>query len=221
MTTNTVEEWIRSLQSAMDENQEPDLGGLTAYDHFKDHLFEISARGEADNFLDAFIHIAISDPRHPARWWNRYFNILESFKQLDQSARLRLTEIFEDDFGSTPDIRALILRQLAALKCKLDWSSLSRQQSFQQAQRDFPLFIADAMVWSERYFEAVELLREALKIRRIELEDVERMQERWRERGVPAQEISLDVRLNELVDPLPRGWLGGPKYYRSVTAEVA
>lgn len=210
----TVKDWIAKIRVAMSDSSQTDYAGKTSYETFGEFLADESSAGNSSQFLDAFLSVATDATQNGVEWWNRFFNLLESFKQLDQRFKLRLTVHFEPEWPVDDKVRAIMIRQLAAYGCKLNWDLLAQQPSFIRCLQQFPLFIADAQVWSGEYERAEHILFSALKANHVDSGSINKIIARWSKRGVKKEKIPNPFRTKEsLVEPIKLSFFKAPAVY--------
>ncbi|MGO6684606.1 hypothetical protein [Rhizobium leguminosarum] len=212
----TVDEWYEAIRESMNDGLVTGLDGRTRYDILNETLREMSNRGEAGQFLDAFLRVADISPRDDIQWWNRLFNLLENFTQLSQQHKIRLIKRFEPECDVSDGVRAIMLRQLAAYGIELNWTSIEQQVSFKAAVTSKPVFIADALAWAGKISKADDTLAVALAKGLVDQAAISRINQRWRDNGIKAKSNT-----SALVEDIALDWFKEPSVYAPVLQAAA
>lgn len=154
--------------------------GASDYDVLAERIKEIATGDHADSAAEILLAIAETGRDEPASWWSSLLSLFEEFKHLSLRTKLAIVESYARHPPKESLARALFLSVLAHLGCRIDWDKLPAGSRAEDLEGEFPLFIADALVWAKELKRATLVLARARKLQKIDDEDLAAAEVQWR-----------------------------------------
>lgn len=138
----------------------------------------------------------------PVEWWLHFLNMFEEVVVLTQRSRLAVRSKMLASIPDDSEVQAYIIRFLAYRDCAIPWDDLPEGIDLSALTSKWPLILTDAYVWSDRYDQALNVLKAAMAEHTLTAGSLERMLERWSTRVGPAGEDFLQEITAILAEPV-------------------
>lgn len=162
--------------------------GRSRYDLACEAIGSVDQAGPPDVVPALLMTFLEEGAAKPVEWWLHFLNMFEEVVVLTQRSRLSIRTKMLASIPEDSQAQAYILRFLAYRDCAIPWDDLPSGIDLDGLNKKWPLVLADAYVWSDRYEEGLHLLKEALETHTLAPESLKRMVERWSNRVGPAGE---------------------------------
>lgn len=140
-----------------------DREGASLYDRAGDLIKSLSQRGMSEEIVDTLTQIGRENIAKDADWWLRFLSLFDNVRLMTTAQRIAISDALTNYPPRDSAARAYTLRFLAYSGCPIAWERLSESFNFPELARSAPLVFTDALVWAQKYGDALDVISAYLR----------------------------------------------------------